>query len=312
MRTRRVRPRPVATGRSRLHEAAAIGPLDLGLPFAQERRDKVKPALAVLIALLAGCTSTAGPTPTTPVTVVATNAPARPAATHEGKTPGSTVVATPETSTASPVRTTRWKPLPVEVLRFHQIGRTVFVEIYNPNTDVALVRAGFELAILSDYGTLTVAGGEGVIGDACCTIYNLPAGGRYVLQAILPGLSAPAASVELTVHGQWEREGAISKATVTVTNVSLQIESDSPTITGRVAVDDEGPIDPVVVAMIEGRGEAFSAVVGVPVECIGGGRARVFELTGDTGLPPDPELGDVYAYPTTVTGAGDPEIPPNC
>jgi hypothetical protein len=105
---------------------------------------------------------------------------------------------------------------------------------------------------------------------------------------------------------------SIAAATVTLTNVSLQTESGFPTLTGRVAVDDEGPINPVVVAMIEGRGEAFSAVVGVPVECIGSGQPRAFELPGYTGLPPGPELGLVYAYPTTVSGAGDTDMPPNC
>jgi hypothetical protein len=104
----------------------------------------------------------------------------------------------------------------------------------------------------------------------------------------------------------------LEPATVTATQPSFEIEDGFGVLTGRVAVDQGGPINPFIVAMVEGRGDAFAAIKGVPVNCIGAGPARAFEWPGYTDMPPDPELGDVYAYPTTVRGAGDSDTPPNC
>jgi hypothetical protein len=90
---------------------------------------------------------------------------------------------TTPTATVTPTATaTATAPLPVEIVRFSQLGQRLTVELRNPNTDFGLVRSAFELAVIGgDGGIITVVGSEGLLGASCCTIYQLPPGGRYAL-----------------------------------------------------------------------------------------------------------------------------------
>lgn len=276
----------------------------------------------VMIIFVAACTSAGNPTATPPITVVATAPTATSIPLGSRPTTAAAPASSPTEATPTPIQAATLaptltaapsKPEPVGVVRFHQIDETVIVEIANPNAEFGLVRAGFEMAVIGDDGSiLAVAGQDGLLGAVCCTIYHLPPGGRFVLTAeFLPERSTVAA-VELTVLGTWEEWSELDPAIVTVTDPRLRVEFGSGVLTGRVGVDQAGPFNPFIVAMVEGRGDAFSAVVGSPVDCIGAGQTRAFELEGFIDVPSDPELGEVYAYPTTVVGAGDVDTPPGC
>lgn len=86
-----------------------------------------------------------------------------------------------------------------------------------------MVRSGFELAILDDAGSiLGVEGSSGLPGASCCTIYQLPPGGEFAL--VLPVFDGTAASVELTVLGDWETWSELDPAIATVSSeLSRQI-----------------------------------------------------------------------------------------
>jgi len=284
------------------------------------------PITALLALMIAACRGSVAPSASlrVPDTVVSTASPA--AATLIPSMPTVTGTVVPEPSataartdapqTASPSVAPEPDPLPVEVVRFGQSGQSLFVEIHNPNADFGLVRSGFELAVIGEGGDIiTVVGSAGLVGAACCTIYQLPPGGRYTIGDPFLREGAEVASVELTVLGEWERWSDLEPATVTLSNVSMNVETFDAnegviTITGRAAVDQPGPFNAVIQGYVEGA-NGFVVVEGYG-ECLGGGSARAFEGEYYGRIPRSAELDEVVAYVTTVEGAGDTSAPPGC
>lgn len=289
--------------------------------------------------VLAACSGAAA-TPTVPVTVVATAAPSpvpaitvttgpqvtAPAATPAvTPAPAITPTAVPTETAAAPtiaptasptpeptIAPTAAGPLPAEVTRFYQIGTDVTVQVHNPNADLGLVRSSFELAVIAENGDVLAVVSGGLPGTLCCTIFQLPPGMDYYLIANgLPDKSK-AASVELTILGDWVTWSTLQPATATVSNAHLKVEFDYPTLTGRVSVDQPGPFNVVVTGVIEGANDSFSAIVDSGPDCMGGSQTRAFQVSAFSAAPKEPKLGDVFAYVTTVPGAGDVDTPPGC
>lgn len=258
----------------------------------------MRPMLSLfLLAVAAGCTSTASP---------ATQASASPT------TPEATATQTPEPEpTASPSpEPTPDPPQAVEVLGIAQAGTELTVRLRNPNEDVGLVRSGFELAILDDAGSiLGVEGASGLPGASCCTIYQLPPGGEFAL--VLPIFDGTAASVELTVLGDWETWSELDPAIATVSNESVQVDRGfgGPVVTGRVAVDQPGPFNVWVGAYVETP--AGIVVASGFAECVTDAGPRAFEVQSFGDVRGPYTLVQVVAYPTTVAGAGD-SFTPDC
>lgn len=209
---------------------------------------------------------------------------------------------------ASP--TPRPDPEDVEVLGIAQAGTELTVRLRNPNDDVGLVRAGFELAILdADGSILAVEGSAGLPGAQCCTIYQLPPGGEYAL--VVPVFEGQAADVELTTTGDWEEWRDLDPAIATVSDQSVQADPGfgGPVVTGRVEVDQDGPFNVWIAAYVETPAGTVASTGFA--ECVMSGTARAFEVTSFGDVRGPYTLTQVVAYPTTVEGAGD-SFTPDC
>jgi hypothetical protein len=136
--------------------------------------------LAVGLLLVAGCTTDPGSPPISRATATTTipDATASPTSTP--------------TPSPSPSPTPEPEPAAIEVVSFTQVatefgGSWLHVRLRNPNNDVGLVRSPFELAMLdANGGIIGVWGRSGLPGSQNTTIYQLPPGGEYALDAMLP------------------------------------------------------------------------------------------------------------------------------
>jgi len=252
----------------------------------------------LFLALLAGCGSTVSET----FREVGETLPSLEASPSvEASTPTPTLEPTPEPSPDPPAD--------VEVLGIAQAGTELTVRLRNPNEDVGLVRSGFELAILDAAGSiLSVEGTGGLPGASCCTIYQLPPGGEFALVVPVDG---QAASVELTVLGDWEIWSELDPAIATVTDQSVQADQgfSGPVVTGRVAVDQPGPFNIWIGAYVETP--AGIIVSSGFADCVTGDGPRAFEAQSFSDVRGPYTLLQVVAYPSTVEGAGD-SFTPDC
>lgn len=202
---------------------------------------------------------------------------------------------------------------PVEVVSFTQVGSSLSVRLRNPNTDVGLIRSAFELALIDDAGRVIATEGQGGLpGTPVNTIYQLPPGGEYGLESVRVPNGKTVASVELTVLGQWFKWDTVDSPLVTVTDVVVPPDSDSsgPSVTGRLALDKDGPLNVVVIAFVETS--AGTVVSRVLVDCVQAGQRRTFEADSYAFDARGPyRLDKVVAYATAIKGTG-PQFEPRC
>lgn len=258
--------------------------------------------LCVLAALLiVGCGSSA-------------SSPARADSTFVSPAASATNAISPSPArTASP--TAAPTPQPIAVDRFSQTAADAYdsisVELRNPNADVGLVRARFNIAVLAaDGSVITVLGEGGLPGSLVSTIYQLPPGGIYGVQGTLPG-KTKVDSVEFAAIDKPVDWRPLKPAVATITGPKLTLDSGFATVTGRVTLDQKGPFNVIVQAFLEGPSNGFSVVYGV-VDCMDGSAPRAFELLGEPPAGKGVKLSKVVAYVTTVSGAGDTQAPPGC
>ena len=196
---------------------------------------------------------------------------------------------------------------------FTQVGSSLSVRLRNPNPDVGLVRSAFEMALIDHTGAVIATEGQGGLpGAPANTIYQLPPGGEYGLDNVTVPKGKTVASVELTVLGQWFVWDALDPPVVTITDATVNPDTgySGPSVTGRIALDNGGPLNVVVMAFVQtSAGTVVSRVV---VECAEAGQGRAFETKSFSFDARGPyRLDKVIAYPTAVEGAG-PEFTPNC
>lgn len=208
-------------------------------------------------------------------------------------------------ATANPAR-------PIEVT-FAQVGDSLSVRLRNLNPDVGLIRSPFELALLDTAGAVIATEGQGGIpGAAVNTIYQLPPGGEYGLVTVSVPNGKTVASVQLTVLGQWFVWDSINPPVVTVTDAVVGPDSghSGPSVTGRLTLDKDGPVNVVVMAFVETSvGTVVSRVL---VDCTQSGQRRTFETTSYAFDARGPyRLDKVVAYATSIEGAG-PAFRPSC
>lgn len=246
----------------------------------------MKRLTAIAIVLLAGCQA---PTAVAPTSAAVTDSP--------------TTAAT-ATPTAEPTATPPPPPMDVEVLGIAQAGTELTIRLKNPNADVGLVRSPFEMAILDADGTiLAVKGTEGVEGALCCTIYQLPPLAEYAMTQ--PLFEGQAASVELTVLGDWVTWSDLEPSTVTVSGAAVQPDRgfSGPVVIGRLEIDHAGPLNVYVAALVETPQGIFAATD--VVDCVKAGPARAFEVTSFAEARGPYTLLEVQAYATRVGPTSD-------
>ncbi|GAB3038756.1 protein kinase domain-containing protein [Mycobacterium bourgelatii] len=199
----------------------------------------------------------------------------------------------------------------VEVVGFVQVGDSLNVRLKNPNPDVGLVRSPFELAMIEQGGAVLATEGQGGLpGAAVNTIYQLPPGGEYGLEARVPS-GKTVASVQLTVLGRWLRWDTVNPPTVTLTDAAVGADTGfgGPSVTGRLTLDKDGPLNVVVKAFV--RTSAGTVVSDVFVDCVKTGQQRTFQARSFAEARGPYELDKIVAYATSVKGAG-PQYTPQC
>jgi hypothetical protein len=200
----------------------------------------------------------------------------------------------------------------VEVVSFAQVGNSLSVRLRNPNPDVGLVRSPFELAMIDKAGAVIATEGQGgVPGAAVNTIYQLPPGGEFGLDADVPN-GKTVASVELTDLGEWLRWDTVNPPIVTVTDAAVLPDPgySGPSTTGRLTLDKDGPLNVVVVAFV--KTSAGTVVSRVNVDCTRTGQHRTFQTRSFADARGPYELDKIVAYTTSVKGAGPQFQPPHC
>jgi hypothetical protein len=212
-------------------------------------------------------------------------------------------------------------PLPVEVTQVRQLKSSIwdeaFVEVYNPNRDYGLIRSEYELAWLDkDGGIITVTGQGGLPGAGCCTIYQLPPGGKYIFET-LGGIDGRPVAAEIATFGEWHYWPDLEAAGASADGVRLRVKKaagkdSTATVTGRVAVEQAGPANVIVQAKI-GRGPKDTVVMEEVVNCVSGDQQRAFELSYFGRVKKKADIQEIWAYPTTVAGAeGTLQEAPGC
>ena len=200
-----------------------------------------------------------------------------------------------------------------EVVSFTQGKASLSVQIRNPNRDVGLVRSPFELALIDESGAvLAIAGQAGAPGAGCCTIYQLPPGGEFGLDLVVSVPSEKTvSSVELTILGEWLQWDTVDTAAVAITGEAVRPDQyfDGHSVTGRLTLDKDGPLNVVVVAFV--KTPTGTVVSNVVLDCVQPGQGRSFETSSFTDVPGPYELENIVAYPTSVKGAG-PQYTPEC
>ena len=155
-----------------------------------------------------------------------------------------------------------------------------------------------------------ILGQGGVPGAACCTIYQLPPGGEFGLNDLVPS-GKTVASVELTVLGKWFKWDTVNTPIVTVADATVLADTgySGPSVTGRLTLDKDGPLNVVVVAFV--KTSAGTVVSSVNMDCVQTGQQRAFETKYFDDARGPYDLEKIVAYPTSVKGAG-PKFDPNC
>jgi hypothetical protein len=200
---------------------------------------------------------------------------------------------------------------PVQVVSLTQIGNSLSVRLRNPNPDVGLIRSPFELAMIDQAGAVLATQGQGGLpGAVVNTIYQLPPGGEYGLEADVPP-GKTVASVELTVLGQWLKWDTVDPPVVTVTDATVLPDTGyfGPSATGRLTLDKDGPVNVVIIAFV--KTSAGTVVSDVRMECMQAGQRRTFQTESIADARGPYSLDRIVAYPTAVKGAG-PQFDPNC
>ena len=199
----------------------------------------------------------------------------------------------------------------VEVVSFTQIGDSLNVRLRNPNPDVGLVRSPFELAMIDQSGGVLATEGQGGLpGTPVNTIYQLPPGGEYGLESLVPH-GKTVASVQLTVLGSWLRWDTVNPPNVALADaaVATDIGFGGPSVTGRLTLDKDGPLNVVVKAFV--KTPAGTVVSDLFVDCVKTGQQRTFQSRSFVDARGPYELDKIVAYTTAVKGAG-PQYSPQC
>lgn len=207
----------------------------------------------------------------------------------------------------------------VVVNRFARRGTTdLQVEIANPNESWGLVRSRFEVTLLDKSGSvLAVEGTQGVPGASCCTIYQLGPGQPYAIDVWASVKSKKVAAVEVRTIDEWYPWGEVAEeaALVGITKPKVKVRalwgSRQLHVTGRLEVDQAGPFNVQVLALVVGSKPSWLWLTDV-VDCVRGGRSYAFDLEAHTKAPVKPKLKQVYGIVTTIPGYGDTDTPPGC
>ncbi|KUI27212.1 hypothetical protein AU196_01360 [Mycobacterium sp. IS-1742] len=175
-----------------------------------------------------------------------------------------------------------------------------------------MVRSPFELAMIDRTGAVIATEGQGGIpGAPVNTIYQLPPGGEYGLDILGVPEGQTVASVELTILGEWFEWATVNPPTVTVTDTTVLSDDGvfGPSVTGRLTLDQDGPLNVVVVAFVTtSTGTVVSDVI---VDCVQTGQRRTFQTNSIADARGPYTLDGVVAYATAVEGAG-PNFDPRC
>ena len=117
----------------------------------------------------------------------------------------------------------------------------------------------------------------------------------------------------LTVLGKWLQWDSVDSATVALTDETVLADSGSkysgPSVTGRLTLDKDGPLNVVVVAFV--KTSAGTVVSSVVMDCVQTGQQRAFETKNFDDAHGPYELEKIVAFPTSVKGAG-PQYDPSC
>jgi hypothetical protein len=198
---------------------------------------------------------------------------------------------------------------------FTQIKNSLNVRLRNSNPDVGLIRSPFELALIDEAGAvISTVGQEGFPGAPINTIYQLPPSGEFGMNLAAVPTGRTVSSVELTVLGEWVQWDTVDAPKVTLTNQTLQPDSGStysgPSVTGRLSIDKEGPLNVVVIAFV--KTSAGTVVSDVYVDCVQKDQDRTFETTNSDDARGPYELENLVAYTTAIRGAGPQSFPTDC
>lgn len=184
-------------------------------------------------------------------------------------------------------------------------GANLSVEVRNPSDTWGLVRADFEVVTTDKAGAVLDVQHEGLPGTLCCTIYQLPPGGSYL---ILPGFFkslSNIAAVEVRPINGWHKwaEVASEVPEVKLTGVRFRTEDQFyGSITGRVEVAQAGPFNVILLSFIEGS-NGFLGVQDT-VDCIDIGRAYAFKVAVYGQRPKGAKLGRLLAFTSTIPYVG--------
>lgn len=212
---------------------------------------------------------------------------------------------------STPTAATKAPAHPVSV-SFTQVGNSLSVRLRNPNPDVGLVRSPFELAMIDQAGAVIATEGQGGIpGAPVNTIYQLPPGGEYGLDILGVPDGKTVASVELTILGDWFEWDTVNPPMVTVTDTTLLSDDGlfGPSVTGRLTLDKDGPLNVMVVAFV--TTSTGTVVSDVLVDCAQTGQRRTFQTNSIADARGPYTLEGVVAYATAVKGVG-PKFDPRC
>lgn len=226
-------------------------------------------------------------------------------------TPTSTPSATPD-SVIQPIEVVRWS-----VARNAGATQTLYIELFNPNQTLGLLRAEFSLAVIAeDQSVIAVLGQGGVPGSYVSTIYQLPPNGTYGFDGDLPRRAPPIDHLEVTVPDhQWMDWFEVNPPPVEVIEPTLGRSFGYPIVTGRIEVDvsAEGPFNVFVTAFVE-RGTEF-VIPRAFVDCAQPGQAQAFQADVFSRLRRG-TLTKAVAYVTTVPGVpgsvDGSDSPPGC
>jgi hypothetical protein len=221
-----------------------------------------------------------------------------------------TVEATPS---PTPSPTAKPQALAPEIAEFSQVGESLNARIHNPNKDVGLIRASFELTLLAADGSIiSVLGSQGLNGSPFSTIYRLPPGGDFGISQPMDPNGPNVSKLELVVTDDWVDWESVKPPEAVLSNVSL-ITQDfvGPRLTGRVAVADaaQGPFNVWVQAFVT-HPAGLIVVTGL-VDCVKTAAPRAFDLTSFANVTGPFKLTNTLAYTTTVPGVTEP-APNNC
>jgi hypothetical protein len=199
--------------------------------------------------------------------------------------PSPAVTTTAPSPTVAPVR-------PPVVARFGAVNGLLSVEIDNPNAAVGVRETGFVLRAYSKAGTLLGTGGQGPLGDRCCTVFALPPGGKHGLFLELGPYADRVARVEVTLaKPRWVRWTGVTPVSATAPHM----ESYAPAVVSAT-LSARAKTDASVQAFLDDGSGHLVGVVSAIVRCVGP-RAREVPLNLYRAVPRGTKVGSVVAYP---------------